>query len=1220
MATPSFKPNLPPLLPDAELAGLLNSILHATEAEERRGAEAAVVLALGNRANLPGLVRLLCGEGEGEGPSAGVRQLAAVLLRKRIFSFWAVLDASERTALKAVVLRRLGEEPVRAVRLALAHVVGRLAKADGRWGELAGAIHAAATGDARADMRELAMVLVHSLAEVFAGAPGLGEVAAGAVLRGLADAEAGVQRAAVKAAVALLPSLEDDAAAHGGLLRELLPLTVGLLQANARDPTRASLCRGLFELLEVVTEALSPKKNAGQLVELARGLLAVMEDRSTTASVRDGCGIALEELAARRPKFVVSHNLLQPLVDACVRMMAEDATIALPENNLDDPDEDDKDPNNDMDDDEDEDDMEAARSPCMIGGYLLSGLADKIPSKPFTAALLPFISAISDSSNNTNNSQPTHPFERKACALAMAALAEGSPAFLRRRVGTVLDLACRFLADEDATPREAAAFALRYFAEHLQPEILTHHSLLIPLLRDLLAKESGDLVRRRLAEALDTLCENLEEELEPYVVELMPVIVGALHHNTNDPHNSGGVSLETQTALCGVISSIAATKCPAFLPFAGPLLELFQQPLAQTAPATLALRAQATETAGIVGAAMGKAAFAPYVELFMPRIRENLSLGSAVLREHSFGFLSNLCEILQGDFMPYLDDALAAALHAIEEDTAIYTNRHPLAKGDMPLVLEDDFENRGGLNSHGHPADDEVKSGEEEAEDEEEEADAAEEIHMRVRTADIEEKSSALYCIGVFAEVLRGEFGESRVGRCWDGLSPLEGHFHPNVRGNAMVAGAKLLRASHGGAEVVPSQTEDTLSPRTRGLLNDFVHHVLLRTMQEEPEKEVFIAACEAMEGVVKFFGPQCFPFGPDALVRECVEGLRQRKACLLADEDASSTSSEDPDDDGDELFRAVDDAPAGTSSWREVISPQDVLRGVYLPEDHNEALDAIVEVLEALAGAYGGAFLPYAAYLFPLLGLYGDPQRRPAEDLVMATGSFAGLLLALGAGAAGAHFEAARALAFGVLRGSDDSAARGNSCYLLRVLVESCPERFLEPLGESSASFSSFSSSSSSLSMVEETLRALWEVVSGGAVAEIPQAVDNAVSAACSLVRCLPPGVVPREEILPSLLPLIPMRLEKAENANALATLVFLLSAEAEGTARAAWLPGMVGCIARVVAARGVDEAEKATLLQAGVRSFIARQPQAWQQACAVAELDGDQQEALRSSGVLCM
>ncbi|ESL08976.1 hypothetical protein TRSC58_03311 [Trypanosoma rangeli SC58] len=589
-----------------QLQGMLHTILNSADNNERRSVEATVVRALNTPSNLMLLVRVVQ---DVQTVSSGVRQLAAVLLRKKINSLWHVISVESRAELKRLLLAQLGFEPVRVVRFALAHLISRLAKADTLetgegWPELQVAIRAAVE-DPRGDMRELAMVLAYSIAEVVGECGSLNAMVIEAVLQGMTDAEVNVQQAALKAMGALWLFVGADLDGEDGatiarkkrerehLLQCLIPRCLELLKMYASLEERTSVCVNVLDLLEQLVEDLSVKRHGEMLHTLGLEIISVLRNTLNQPRVRQSSSEVLVTLVNLKPKFVTTM-LLQPMVEVCVQVMGEDGTISLPEvAHVEDSENDDT--GNIIGEDAD---MLHVNPPCMYAGRLLSTLATKVSAKLFTSALLPFVSHVSE------NSQ-AGPLERKAAILSLACLAEGNPGYLRRKVQYVLKLTHDFLCDSSPISREAAAFSLTYFCEHLQPEVLTHHRQLFPMLVPLL-RDEHDGVRRRVAVVLDTLCENVAEDVEPYVPLVLPAVLEAI----------GRVSLETQRALCGVISSLAISRIPSFQVHATQCLELLKAPLTMNSPETILLRAKATEAVGIIANAIGKEAFMPFLPIF----------------------------------------------------------------------------------------------------------------------------------------------------------------------------------------------------------------------------------------------------------------------------------------------------------------------------------------------------------------------------------------------------------------------------------------------------------------------------------------------------------------------------------------------------------------------------------------------------------------------------
>lgn len=1045
------------------LRQILVCILTTMDNGERRQAEIAVVKALRapNTATL--LVQLLR---DTETTSPGARQLSAILLRKKLFSLWRSLQVEHQEELKRILLTQLGAEPVKIVRFAIAHVVSILAKAEARdehgWPELQQSIFGAMQS-ADPEMRELAMVLAYSIAEVFGDQPTFINGVGQAVVGGLTDAALPVRLAAIKAVSVILPFLHGQKAVKATMHASIIPIVIATVQDNLSDPATLTLVLRTMELAEQLCEELHTNTHSEYLMQLVQMLVAVLGSKGVSSHlrVREHASEVLAMLVQNKPKFVQKANLIEPLVRTCLTVMAEEDSISFPF----DYDEEEE----DMDDDDVE--LLRVRTPCMFASRLLNLCCTHLPTKTVTSCAMAMITSVLEN--------PTaDPLLRKASIIGLACLSEGNPGYLRRRVSMILNAVQLLLQDPNHVPREAAAFALMYFSDHLQPEILTHHSALLPMLMEML-KDQHDNVRRRVAETLDTLCENVAENLDPYIPQLMPRLLEAIPVS----------STVTQEALVSAISSVAQTQCQAFQQFGERVLGLLREPMSLDIGHPSLLRVKATECVGIVSLAMGRERYQPFFEYFMARVVENLNSTRAELREESFGFLSNMCEMLKEQFVPFLNDAINAAVESINRDVGHVENKHLLAQAaSIQLGIHDD-------------ADDDDQNSDDDDNDD------PNEMHVRVRTADVEEKSSAAYCIGTLAEVLKVEnFGLVRLQWCWQTLVSVSSHFHPNVRSNSLEALTKIAIAAQGTVPFEKSKAasvQDFLSADVRTILNGLLYEVLYPCMAGEVEKEVVAAACDALQKLVTHFGAQTFATDISDLCAVVANLLRQEAPCQ---------SNEEDDDDDDDSDRDGEDA-----------APRD-----HIDEDHDHVLmDAVCDIIDTLAAAFGADFEPYFRELGPLLLKY-LAEGRPAEDFTMAAGVMANCFMSMGP-VSEPYFDDAIAIAQRIIYETDESAAKANCCFIIRALVEHCSQRIIQANNQQ---------------LLQQLLTALWNVA--GSQDEIPQACDNAISATCTIVMKLA-SMVPMQAVVPTLLQNLPMKVDKDENKNCVACVCYLIQCHGE-------------------------------------------------------------------------
>ncbi|EPY18081.1 hypothetical protein STCU_10201 [Strigomonas culicis] len=274
------------------------------------------------------------------------------------------------------------------------------------------------------------------------------------------------------------------------------------------------------------------------------------------------------------------------------------------------------------DEDEDDDDADgdaaaakhkrsAGYSICMVGGKLLSAITLHISLKLFTPMLQAFVDT------HLREDAPVETAEtikkKKAAIIALACLAEGNAAFLRKpsTLQFVIDhILNKYLCEgyilrclQDPSPSaqahnplclsQAASLTCHVVCSYLQPEIFHYHSVLfalgIPFLTLQLDHHAPTLsqIKRNMTESLILLCENsvnenidVESLLKPhkegasgaaeasclldlYIDPLMATIMTALQRlsitpaDGEDAHERQQDCIRSQSYLCQLLSSIA---------------------------------------------------------------------------------------------------------------------------------------------------------------------------------------------------------------------------------------------------------------------------------------------------------------------------------------------------------------------------------------------------------------------------------------------------------------------------------------------------------------------------------------------------------------------------------------------------------------------------------------------------------------------------------------
>ncbi|CAM6083186.1 unnamed protein product [Calypogeia fissa] len=554
-----------------------------------------------------------------------VRQLAAVILRKKITGHWMRLAPDVKNSSKVALLDSVTTDPSQPVRRASANVVSVIAKhavPSGEWPELLPFLFQC-TQSAQEDHREVALILFNSLTETIGDVmrPHFGTLQS-VFISGLNDQHSNrVRIAALKAVGALVGYIQTEEEVV--MFRELIPpiLSVSRHCLESGDEDVAVLAFEIFdELVESPAPLLGP--TIPVIVQFA---LEVCSNKSLEANTRYQAIQIVSWLAKYKPKTLVRHKLVTPILTAMCPILAEpDARHS-------------------------ESDVSSDRAAAEV----LDTIAMSLPKKHVFPTVLNFAVV--------NFKNPDHNW-REAAVMALGVISEGCYEVMKSQLDDVLNLVLEALNDSEKMVRGAASFALGQFAEHLQPEIVEHYQRVLPCIFNVLNDFSPE-VQEKAYYALAAFCENLKEEILPYLGPLMEKLLAALQSNRRD----------LQETCMSAIGSAAAAAESAFVPYVETLLKMLQPFMLSTKDEDLSIRARATELVGIVGIAVGRHVIEPVLPFFIEAALNGFSLDFSELREYSHGFFSNVAEILEENLAPYLPRMVPLALAScnLDDGTAI---------------------------------------------------------------------------------------------------------------------------------------------------------------------------------------------------------------------------------------------------------------------------------------------------------------------------------------------------------------------------------------------------------------------------------------------------------------------------------------------------------------------------------------------------------------------
>lgn len=548
-----------------------------------------------------------------------VRQLAAVLLRKKITGHWAKLTPQLRQLVKQSLIDSITLEHSPPVRRASANVVSIIAKyavPTGEWPDLLPFLFQCSQS-VQEDHREVALILFSSLTETIGNSfrPHFADLQS-LLLKSLQDeTSTRVRVAALKAVGSFLEFTHDEAEVIK--FREFIPsiLNVSRQCLASGDEDVAVIA---FEIFDELIE--SPAPLLGESVRsIVQFSLEVCSSPNLESSTRHQAVQIISWLAKYKFNSLKKHKLIIPILQVMCPLLAESTSR------------------------DEDDDLAPDRAAAEVIDTMALNLSKHVFPPVFEFASL--------SSKNVN------PKFREASVTSLGIISEGCSDLMKGKLEPILLIVLGALGDSEQMVRGAASFAMGQFAEYLQPEICDHYESVIPCLLSAL-EDTSDEVKEKSYYALAAFCENMGEEILPFLDPLMGKLLGALQ---SSPRN-------LQETCMSAIGSVATAAEKAFIPYAEKVLELMKHFMVLTNDEDLRSRARATELVGIVAMSVGRTRMEPILPPFIEAAINGYGLEFSELREYTHGFLSNVAEILDDGFTQYLPHVVPLAFSSCNLD------------------------------------------------------------------------------------------------------------------------------------------------------------------------------------------------------------------------------------------------------------------------------------------------------------------------------------------------------------------------------------------------------------------------------------------------------------------------------------------------------------------------------------------------------------------------
>ncbi|XP_042330339.1 importin-4 isoform X2 [Sceloporus undulatus] len=774
-----------------------------------------------------------------------IRQLAAVLVRRRLTKHWKKLSGTEQDRLKSHVLTTLQKESDHKVSLGLAQLAAVILKNETleKWPQMLQVIqHGARSRDPV--QCQVGLLLLHSALEldpeVFAphykdllrlfhqtlnirGQP----AALYYSLRSLSTMAAGLGSDEMSLMSSMVPKLISA-------IRELISV----------DEIQASEAMEVFdELMETEVSII-----AHHVSEIVGFCLEIASNLALSDSLRVKALSCISFLVKLRSKAILKNKLLSPILTTLFPIMSAEP----PPGQM------------DAEDEQTEEDIEEraeVQTPKHYAAQVVDMLALHLPPEKLFPHLTPLMEPALLSPN---------PYHRKAGLMCLAVLAEGCGDHIRKKhLQPMLQVVCRALLDESQVVRNAALFALGQFSENLQPDIANYSDDIMPLiLRYLEGVQVAHTSHMAKAYyALENFVENLGDKIAPYLPSLMERMLTTL--------NLPG-SPRTKELSVSAIGAIAQAAQDSIMPYFQMIVEHLMGYLLTTQEDLRPVQIQSVETLSVLATVMNK-------EVFLPLAEQCCQLGLDLcdrvddpdLRRCTYSLFGSLATVLEDAIAPYLPRITTLMLYSLKSTEGLEPS---LGTGNSFLLFDDEEEEA------------EVEGDESLTDDEEE--DDSELTGLSVGNVYMDEKEDACVALGEIATAASMAF-LPYMENCFQEISKLLECPHIRVRKSAFEALGQFCISFHQLCERDPSEPHAAALQK----LLSMVVPVYIKGIREDKERQVVMAVLEMLAKMVKSCQKECLrePGRLAELCRVIREVLEKKTACQDSDVD------EDGDEDDEE-------------------------------------------------------------------------------------------------------------------------------------------------------------------------------------------------------------------------------------------------------------------------------------------------------------------------------
>jgi hypothetical protein len=560
-------------------------------------------------------------------PNIKIRQLAAVLLKRKLEDHWNKMEANAQTTLKDFMLQLFINERNYLVLKAIANLIFKIAKQsliNNQWTDLHEFIFADPQkySQDQAHLFELNLYIISELIE----SSSYHLKSKLALIKSILEVSINMgsqkmKEYSTKCLGNLVRNLEKE---ELNSFKDVIPIMFKEIKNFSEDTVfhvYEVLCEFHINSLEIFENYLD------HIIQLTIWFLNNNEYSGNTKLVLSEFLMMLSEY---KKKIFIKDNylLLRSVIEVGFKLLAT---------------------NNEVEDDTDDGQL----SDYSIGSRIIEYLSKVITSKHVFPIFTTYIQKLLTSNDA---------YERRAAITSFGLIAEGCNMKVSEMLEDIVNtLVNSFLNDPAVIVKSASIISMDKLTQHC-PEVCEHHAKVIPMLIQGLSAKEEEVVENSLIE-LNYFCRSLDLELEDYVGELLPRLIFLLEN-----HKSVKVQENCLFALASVIGNAQGLINQTLFPILDTCRSIIMNRKSEEEEE---LRANALDCVAQIAFVIKMDLFSPYKDFFTAYAVECVKSNKYILQDAGFTYFNTLSGIMGESFADYLADLMTIAFEILQDDSGI---------------------------------------------------------------------------------------------------------------------------------------------------------------------------------------------------------------------------------------------------------------------------------------------------------------------------------------------------------------------------------------------------------------------------------------------------------------------------------------------------------------------------------------------------------------------